>query len=70
MKVVSPATADSDAKDIVLFIVRRDTQCAECGEALGKGRWIRVENDHALCLTCADLAHLERVLERWARPGA
>jgi hypothetical protein len=26
---------------------------------LGKGRWIRVENDKALCMTCADLAHLE-----------
>jgi len=47
------------AKDIVVFIVRRETKCAECGEELGPGRWIRVENDQALCLACADLAHLE-----------
>src|ERR1017187_3711668 len=47
------------SKDIVVFIIRRDTKCAECGEELGSGRWIRVENDKALCMTCADLAHLE-----------
>ena len=49
----------NSSKDIVVFIVRRDTKCAECGEELGKGRWIRVENEKALCLACADLAHLE-----------
>jgi hypothetical protein len=48
-----------ESKDIVVFIIRRDTKCAECGEELGPGRWIRVENDKALCLACADLAHLE-----------
>ena len=48
-----------ESKDIVVFIVRRETKCAECGEELGPGRWIRVENDQALCLACADLAHLE-----------
>lgn len=48
-----------ETKDIVVFIIRRDTKCAECGEELGPGRWIRVENDKALCLACADLAHLE-----------
>jgi hypothetical protein len=47
------------SNDIVVFIVRRDTKCAECGEELGKGRWIRVENEKALCLACGDLAHLE-----------
>jgi very-short-patch-repair endonuclease len=45
--------------DIVVFIVRRDTKCAECGEELGSGRWLRVENDKPLCMSCADLAHLE-----------
>src|ERR1700690_2905167 len=48
-----------ESKDIVVFIIRRDTKCAECGEELGSGRWIRVENEKALCMTCADLAHLE-----------
>ncbi len=48
-----------ETKDIVVFIIRRETTCAECGEELGPGRWIRVENDKALCLACADLDHLE-----------
>ena len=48
-----------ETKDIVVFIIRRETKCAECGEELGPGRWIRVENDKALCLACADLDHLE-----------
>ena len=43
--------------EIVVFIVRRDSKCAECGEELGSGRWLRVENDKPLCLHCADLAH-------------
>ncbi len=25
------------SKDIVVFIIRRDTKCAECGEELGRG---------------------------------
>jgi hypothetical protein len=47
------------SEDIVVFIIRRDSKCAECGEELLKGRWIRVEMNRALCLACADLAHLE-----------
>jgi very-short-patch-repair endonuclease len=50
---------DAAKKEIVVFIVRRDTKCAECGEELGSGRWLRIENDKPLCMTCADLAHLE-----------
>ena len=42
-----------------MFIIRRDTKCAECGEELGKGRWLRLENERPLCLACADLDHLE-----------
>jgi len=53
----SPPSKSSD--DIVVFIIRRDTKCAECGEALGKGRWLRLENERPLCLACADLDHLE-----------
>jgi hypothetical protein len=49
----------SSSKEIVVFIIRRPTTCADCGEDLGPGRWIRVENNKALCLACADLAHLE-----------
>jgi hypothetical protein len=59
MKPDRPDRSETDTKDIVVFIVRRDTQCAECGKELWPGNWIRVENDQALCLTCADLDHLE-----------
>ena len=59
MKPNKPERPEAEDKDIVVFIIRRDTKCAECGEELGSGRWIRVENDQALCLSCADLAHLE-----------
>jgi hypothetical protein len=59
MKPTTSTKPASESKDIVVFIIRRDTKCAECGEELGPGRWIRVENDKALCMTCADLAHLE-----------
>jgi hypothetical protein len=59
MKPANSTKPASESKDIVVFIIRRDTKCAECGEELGPGRWIRVENDRALCLACADLDHLE-----------
>ncbi len=52
-----PPPKSSD--DIVVFIIRRGTKCAECGEALAKGRWLRLENERPLCLACADLDHLE-----------
>jgi hypothetical protein len=44
--------------DIVVFQILRDSACAECGEELGKGRWLRLERERPLCLSCADLAHL------------
>lgn len=62
MTVMNPKQPDKskvETKDIVVFMIRRDTKCAECGEELGPGRWIRLENDKALCLACADLDHLE-----------
>src|SRR5262249_11127905 len=40
-------------------MVRRETQCAECGRELWRGSLLRVENEKALCLECADLGHLE-----------
>ena len=45
--------------EIVVFQVRRDTECSECGEELGKGRLLRLEKEKALCMTCADLDYLE-----------
>src|SRR5262249_35511672 len=59
MPADQPSSSIGESDEIVVFMIRRDTWCSECGEELGKGRWIRVENEKALCLSCADLAHLE-----------
>lgn len=48
----------SKRDDIVVFEILRDSACAECGEPLGRGRWLRLEADRPLCLACADLSHL------------
>jgi len=52
-------TASGEPKDIVVFLVRRDAKCAECGRELFDGNLLRLENDRPLCLDCADLGHLE-----------
>ena len=44
--------------EIVVFWIIRDSACAECGEELGKGRFLRLEAERSLCLRCADLDHL------------
>jgi hypothetical protein len=44
--------------DIVVFWARKEPQCDECGEQLGRGAWIRVIEGRAFCLECADLDHL------------
>lgn len=50
---------DARSDEIVVFILRTETKCAECGDELFKGSFLRVENDRPLCLDCADLGHLE-----------
>jgi hypothetical protein len=47
------------SKDLLVFMIRRDSVCAECGEELWRGRFITLEEKGALCLACADLDHLE-----------
>jgi hypothetical protein len=59
MKPDNSTKPASESKEIVVFIIRRDTKCAECGEELAKGRWIRIEDNQALCMDCADLGRLE-----------
>ena len=49
----------TENQGILVFIVNKETQCAECKETLGPGRWITTESKRALCLACADLDHLE-----------
>ncbi|HWA27782.1 MAG TPA: DUF2293 domain-containing protein [Lacunisphaera sp.] len=51
--------AKTKPEDIVVFLTRRNGKCAECGTDLFDGTMIRLENDRALCLDCADLGHLE-----------
>jgi hypothetical protein len=46
------------AQDLVVFSIVRDSTCAECGEALGRGCFLRLESERPLCLECADLDHL------------
>lgn len=54
-----PQQPDAPGRDeIVVFQILRDSACAECGEELGRGRWLRVENQRPLCMSCADLGHL------------
>jgi len=56
---IAPARSTRPKRDgIVIFSIVRDSTCAECGSELGKGRFIRIEGERALCLACADLDHL------------
>ena len=48
------------ADGIKVFISMRESCCAECGEDLGRHAWITLrEGTGAMCLSCADLEHLE-----------
>lgn len=55
---VSRLRTISSRDEIVAFWIVRDSACAECGEELGKGRFLRMEAKRPLCLRCADLDHL------------
>ena len=54
--VKSPESPKTD--DIVVFEILRDSVCSECGDELGRGRWLRMERERPLCMSCADLDHL------------
>ena len=58
VKSTSTGTTNSSTSEIVVFWIIRDSVCAECGEELGKGRFLRMEAERPLCLACADLDHL------------
>src|SRR5215475_3565357 len=55
---MSESQKNAKTDEIVVFKIVRDSACAECGEELGKGRLLRLENERPLCLNCADLGHL------------
>lgn len=58
VSTVPKAGKTSKRDEIVVFWIVRDSACVECGEELGKGRFLRMEAERPLCLTCADLDHL------------
>ena len=55
----SKSAAGRAPTEIVVFIVRKDTKCEECGKHLSGGSFLRIEKERPLCLDCADLGHLE-----------
>jgi hypothetical protein len=59
MRDDKPDPPHPPSDEIVVFMVRRETKCAECGEQLSSGNIIRLEKDGALCLSCADLDWLD-----------
>src|SRR5258705_5084960 len=50
----------SKRDEIVVFWIVRDSACAECGEELGTGCFLRMETERPLCLRCADLDHRQQ----------
>lgn len=44
--------------DLKVFITTQNSTCDECGEKLGHHAWIRLSDNKAFCLSCADLDHL------------
>jgi len=47
-----------ESKDLVVFDIVRDSECAECRRELLAHDFLFMEDGHPLCLTCADLDHL------------
>jgi hypothetical protein len=50
---------DDTKQELVVFIIRKESKCAECGKELWRGSFLRTEGEKGLCLECADLDHLE-----------
>ena len=47
-----------EVKDLVVFDILRESQCAGCGKELPRGEFLFMEDGRPLCLGCADLDHL------------
>src|SRR6202023_3180439 len=58
MKAGSADHQSSDANDLVVFDILRESKCTDCGKELLGGDFLFMENERPLCLTCADLDHL------------
>ena len=58
---MKPGSADrqsSEAKDLVVYDILRESKCADCGKELLGGDFLFMEGGRPLCLKCADLDHL------------
>jgi len=59
---MKPATDDQErsleTKELVVFDILRESQCADCGKGLPGGDFLFLEGGRPLCLSCADLDHL------------
>jgi hypothetical protein len=44
--------------ELVVFWLRRDSQCSKCGNELGKGQFLLMDGQQPLCLKCAGLSDL------------
>lgn len=54
-----PPSQDKPGR-LLVFMVRKDTVCGDCGQEILDGQMIRLEEQKgALCLSCADMDHLE-----------
>jgi hypothetical protein len=50
--------APSPEKEITVFDILRESQCANCGETLPRGSFLTMEQGKPFCTDCADLGHL------------
>jgi len=50
--------ASPNGKDLVVFMIVRDSKCSGCQEELGNGQFLTMENRKPFCMKCADLDHL------------
>jgi hypothetical protein len=55
---LSTADRSSEGKDLIVFDIVRESQCADCGKELQAHDFLFMEGERPLCLTCADLDHL------------
>ncbi len=47
-----------NSEDIVVFMIRRDTQCAKCRKEMFDGNLLTLRDEQPLCMTCAGLDDL------------
>jgi hypothetical protein len=59
MKAQNLQTKGRRDDEIVVFWVVRPSECSECGSEWPKGSLLRLEQEKALCMGCADFDHLE-----------